>query len=193
VTAIDAEGVEAGGARIRARTVFWAAGVQGARLARTLGVTLDRTGRIAVMPDLSIPGAPDAFAAGDIVHLEVPGGGLVPGRPRPRSRPAVRPPRVSSSRCREGHEWRSTTGDKRLMATIGKHKAVAKPEGSPSPATLPGSRGYSCTCFIWRDSGIGCPCSLNGAGAKCFPSATLDSSPSVTLPEASEFMPHLLP
>ena len=31
------------------------------------------------MPDLSIPGAPDAFAAGDIVHLEVPGGGLVPG------------------------------------------------------------------------------------------------------------------
>ena len=79
VTAIDADGVEAGGQRIPTRTVFWAAGVQGASLARSLGVDLDRAGRIPVSPDLSIPGAPDVFAAGDIVHLELPGGGLLPG------------------------------------------------------------------------------------------------------------------
>ncbi|MGH7315257.1 MAG: NAD(P)/FAD-dependent oxidoreductase, partial [Candidatus Rokuibacteriota bacterium] len=69
VTAIDAEGVEAGGERISAKTVFWAAGVQGASLARRLGVELDRAGRVRVSPDLSIPGAADVFAAGDIVHL----------------------------------------------------------------------------------------------------------------------------
>jgi NADH:quinone reductase (non-electrogenic) len=71
--------VEAGGERIAARTVLWAAGVQGASLARSLGVELDRAGRVPVLPDLSIPGAPDVFAAGDIVHLELPGGALLPG------------------------------------------------------------------------------------------------------------------
>jgi NADH dehydrogenase len=67
------------GQHIAARTGFWAAGVQGARLARSLGVKLDRSGRVEVLPDLSIPGAPDEFAVGDIVQLELPGGGPAPG------------------------------------------------------------------------------------------------------------------
>jgi NADH dehydrogenase len=125
VTAIDAEGVEAGGERITARTVFWAAGVQGARLARTLGVKLDRAGRVEVMPDLSIPGAPDVFAAGDIVHLELPGGGLLPG---------LAPAAIQTGRAAARNILASVHGrprtpfryrDKGLMATIGKHKAVA--------------------------------------------------------------------
>src|SRR5881296_1012306 len=66
VTGITADAVWLGGEQIRARTVLWAAGVAAAPLARTLGVTLDRSGRVPVEPDLSIPGHPEAFAIGDM-------------------------------------------------------------------------------------------------------------------------------
>src|SRR5881397_54745 len=66
VTRVTADAVWLGGEQIRARTVLWAAGVAAAPLARTLGVTLDRSGRVPVEPDLSIPGHPDAFAIGDM-------------------------------------------------------------------------------------------------------------------------------
>lgn len=126
VTAIDADGVEAGGEWIAARTVFWAAGVQGASLARSLGVELDRAGRVAVSPDLSIPGAPDVFAAGDIVHLELPGAGLLPG---------LAPAAIQTGRAAARNILASVRGrprtpfryrDKGTMATIGKHKAIAR-------------------------------------------------------------------
>jgi NADH dehydrogenase len=126
VTAIDRDGVEAGGKRIPARTVIWAAGVQGAPLARTLGLPLDRAGRIPVLPDLSVPGAPDVFAAGDIVHLELPGGGLLPGLAPAAiqaGRAAARNILASvSGRPREPFRYR----DKGVMATIGKHRAIAR-------------------------------------------------------------------
>src|SRR5262249_53795754 len=65
VTAIDERGVVAGGERIEARTVAWAAGVQAAPLGRSLGVPLDRAGRVMVKPDLSIEGHPEIFVIGD--------------------------------------------------------------------------------------------------------------------------------
>lgn len=73
VTEVDAEGVVVTGAdgtcdRIAARTVLWAAGVQGSPLARSLGVPLDRAGRVDVEPDLSIPGHPEVFVIGDLAH-----------------------------------------------------------------------------------------------------------------------------
>lgn len=69
VTHIDAEGVTLGAQRIAARTVLWAAGVAAAPLARTLGVPLDRAGRVAVDPDLSVPGHPHIFVAGDLASV----------------------------------------------------------------------------------------------------------------------------
>jgi NADH:ubiquinone reductase (H+-translocating) len=126
VTAIDAEGVQVGDRRIPARTVFWAAGVQGSSLARSLGVELDRAGRVRVRPDLSIPGAPDVFAAGDIVHLELPGGEPLPG---------LAPAAIQAGRAAARNILASVTGrprspfhyrDKGTMATIGKHKAIAR-------------------------------------------------------------------
>lgn len=66
VTGVDAEGVSLGSDRIAAQTVIWAAGVQAAPVARTLGVPLDRVGRVIVEPELSIPGHPDVFVAGDL-------------------------------------------------------------------------------------------------------------------------------
>jgi len=77
VVGIDAAGVdvkEAGGvSRIEARTTIWAAGVQASPLAKLLadasGATVDRAGRIAVLPDLTIPGHPEVFAIGDMASL----------------------------------------------------------------------------------------------------------------------------
>jgi NADH dehydrogenase len=71
---IDAEGVQVRAAdteqRIIARTVLWAAGVRanplGRELAEALGATTDRMGRIAVEPDLSVPGHAGVFVIGDL-------------------------------------------------------------------------------------------------------------------------------
>ena len=74
VTGVDAEGVSLGSERISARTVVWAAGVAASPLARSLGVPLDRAGRVKVEPDLSLPGNPEVFVIGDLAAIEgVPG------------------------------------------------------------------------------------------------------------------------
>ena len=78
VAAIDGEGVQLGEERIAARTVLWAAGVAASPLARDLGVPLDRAGRVIVQPDLSVPGHPEIFIAGDLASLQF-NGKPVPG------------------------------------------------------------------------------------------------------------------
>ena len=57
--------VQMGDETIAARNVVWAAGVGASVLGSTLQVPTDRMGRVVVNPDLSIPGHPDIFAAGD--------------------------------------------------------------------------------------------------------------------------------
>jgi len=79
VTEVDAEGVVAGGERIAARTVLWAAGVQASPAARWLDAPADRAGRIRVEPDLSVPGYPEIFAIGDTATITMPNGKPVPG------------------------------------------------------------------------------------------------------------------
>src|SRR5690606_10553487 len=56
-----------------ARTVLWAAGVAASPLARSLGAELDRAGRVRVTPELTVPGHPEIFVAGDLVSLELEG------------------------------------------------------------------------------------------------------------------------
>jgi NADH dehydrogenase len=78
VTNVDASGVDVktadGIERIAARTVVWAAGVQASPLARLLadasGAETDRSGRVATLPDLTLPGHPEVFAVGDMVTLD---------------------------------------------------------------------------------------------------------------------------
>ena len=78
VTHVDGRGVDVetkgGTERIVARTVVWAAGVQAsplaAKLAAATGAQVDRAGRIAVLPDLTLPGHPEVFAVGDMVTYE---------------------------------------------------------------------------------------------------------------------------
>ena len=73
VAAIDDDGVQLGDTRIAARTVLWAAGVAASPLARDLGVPLDRAGRVLVEPDLSVPGHPSIFVAGDLASIQCEG------------------------------------------------------------------------------------------------------------------------
>lgn len=115
--------VEAGGERIDARTIFWAAGNAAAPLGSLLGIPLDRSGRVPVAADLSIEGHPEVFVAGDLA--------LMHSRGRPV--PAVAPAAMQSGRTaarnilhtirREGREpFRYVNkGD---LATIGRYRAV---------------------------------------------------------------------
>lgn len=73
VTGIDARGVSIGADRIAARTVVWAAGVAASPLARSLGVPLDRAGRVKVTPELTLPGREDVFVVGDLASLDQDG------------------------------------------------------------------------------------------------------------------------
>jgi NADH:quinone reductase (non-electrogenic) len=82
VTGVDAEGLsleyrDGSEGRIEAATKIWAAGVQGsplgAILARQSGTAVDRTGRVTVLPDLTLPGHPEVFVVGDLMSLDLPG------------------------------------------------------------------------------------------------------------------------
>ncbi len=79
VTGIDEQGFHLGETFIAARTVVWAAGVAASPLARTLDTPLDRAGRVLVEPDLTLPGHPEIFVAGDLATLKQANGQPVPG------------------------------------------------------------------------------------------------------------------
>jgi NADH:quinone reductase (non-electrogenic) len=65
VTGCDENGVQLGNERIEACTSIWAAGVIASPASSWVDAERDRTGRIKVLPNLSIDGAPDIFAIGD--------------------------------------------------------------------------------------------------------------------------------
>ena len=66
VVAVDAGGVLlASGERIPAATVIFATGMRASPLARDLGVTCDRLGRVRVDPFLNVVGVDAVYAAGD--------------------------------------------------------------------------------------------------------------------------------
>ncbi len=79
VTEIDARGLSFDGQRLEAATIVWAAGVAASPLGQSLGVPLDRMGRVPVQPDLSIPGHPEVFVIGDLAVLNGADGKPLPG------------------------------------------------------------------------------------------------------------------
>ncbi|HET9480608.1 MAG TPA: NAD(P)/FAD-dependent oxidoreductase [Candidatus Polarisedimenticolia bacterium] len=124
VTSLDGEGVWLGEERIRAAAVFWAAGVTASPLAGSLGVPLDRAGRVAVEPDLSLPGRPEIFVAGDMAAVRH-GAGQVPAlapAAMQQGRHAARNIILSLNRLpRRPFAYR----DRGTLATIGRAAAVA--------------------------------------------------------------------
>ncbi len=82
VTGVDQDGVTVrshdADEHLSAQTVLWAAGVAASPIAKSLGVPLDRAGRVPAEPTLTIPGHPEIFVAGDICAL-AQDGTLLPG------------------------------------------------------------------------------------------------------------------
>ena len=79
VTKVEEGAVWIGDERIEAHTILWAAGVAAAPLSRDLGPNLDRVGRVIVEPDLSVPGHPGVFVAGDLASFSHQTGKPLPG------------------------------------------------------------------------------------------------------------------
>jgi NADH dehydrogenase len=136
VTKIDKQGVSLEGPngsheRVAARTVIWAAGVRASDLASRLGeqagAEVDKSGRVTVERDLSLPGHPEVIALGDMVRVRDPKGGVL-------ELPGVAPVAIQ-----QGHyavrlitdrlEGRPTRPfhylNKGNLATIGRGRAVA--------------------------------------------------------------------
>ena len=64
--------------KISAGTVLWAAGVAASPIAKSLGVPLDRVGRVTPEPTLALAAHPEIFAVGDVCAF-VQDGTLLPG------------------------------------------------------------------------------------------------------------------
>ena len=79
VTNVSAGHVVVGSETIAAETVIWAAGVAASPLGATLGVPLDRAGRVLVEPDLTVPGSRTVFVIGDLASLKGADGRPLPG------------------------------------------------------------------------------------------------------------------
>jgi len=127
VEAISEAGVTlTGGEKIAAKTVVWAAGNAASPLGASLGVPLDRQGRVVVQEDCSIPGHPEVFVIGDQAHFAV-------GEARPL--PGLSPVAMQQGRhvarniiaiLRGQPTTRFEYRDKGIMATIGRNAAVAE-------------------------------------------------------------------
>ncbi len=123
VTGVDADGVTVGAERIAARTVLWAAGVAASPVARSLGVPLDRAGRVTPEPTLALAAYPNIFVIGDMSVF------VQEGKPLP----GVAQVAMQQGTCAGQNIRRAMAGqplvpfrykDYGIMATIGRGAAV---------------------------------------------------------------------
>jgi NADH dehydrogenase len=76
---INERGAKVGDQFIPAATMIWAAGVNVPNVGDWLGIETDRGGRVAVEPDLSVPGHPEIFIIGDAARVKWTEEEAVPG------------------------------------------------------------------------------------------------------------------
>lgn len=129
VTNITEDGVQIGERFLKTRTVIWAAGVQASPLGVALGVPTDHSGRVIVGADLSIPGHPNVFVAGDLASAKQESGEPLPGL----APVAMQQGRYLGDLIRRESERQTPPTrepfryhDKGQMATIGRRRAVAQ-------------------------------------------------------------------
>ena len=95
VTSLDSAGIVADGKRVPASTVLWSAGVLASPAGRWLGAAMDRSGKIMVNADLSVPGHPEIFAIGDTAHVVAPSRNLLGVKSKePMTMPGVAQPAI---------------------------------------------------------------------------------------------------
>jgi NADH dehydrogenase len=125
VTHVDGHGVTLDGTeRLLASTVLWAAGVAASPLVTTLGVPLDRAGRVMVERDLSIPGHPEVFVAGDAAAF-VQKGVLLPGVAQTAMQGAAHAARMILSRMAGQPAREFVYKDFGSMAIVGRGSAIS--------------------------------------------------------------------
>jgi NADH:ubiquinone reductase (H+-translocating) len=125
VTNIEPGLVSVGNEKIPASVILWGAGVSASPLGRMLGVPTDKAGRVIVQPDLSLPGHPEVFVAGDLAlarrHNGQPVPGVAPAAIQMGKFAARQIKRTVEGKQREKFEYL----DKGSLATIGRSRAVA--------------------------------------------------------------------
>jgi NADH dehydrogenase len=130
--------------QIPARTRIWAAGVRAsplaAMLAKATGAETDRSGRIAVLPDCSLPGHPEVFAVGDMISLNQLPGVAQPAIQEGRYVGSLIRTRLQGSTRERSFRYR----DKGSMATIGHLSAVVDSFGMRFTGVI----GYTMWGFV---------------------------------------------
>src|SRR5262249_15131771 len=125
VTNVEPGMVTVGQEKIPAAVILWGAGVSASHLGKMLGAPTDRAGRVLVEPDLSVPGHPEVFVAGDLAAVKFDDTKMVPG---------VAPAAIQMGKFAARQIRRSVAGkprekfvywDKGSLATIGRSRAVA--------------------------------------------------------------------
>jgi NADH dehydrogenase len=124
VTGIDAEGLDMGPDRLAAKTLVWAAGVAASPLGASLGVPLDRAGRVIVGEDLGVPGHPEVQVIGDLAALpwhQPPVPGIAPAAKQMGTYVAKNLLLSLAGEKAESFKYK----DYGQLATIGRNSAVA--------------------------------------------------------------------
>ena len=124
-TDLSDDGLRVGDEFIPCRVKIWAAGNTASFVGRSLGVAVDKVGRVIVNPDLTIPGHVEVQVIGDLANFSHDGGQPLPGVSpvaMQQGRHAARNilAMIDGRKPSRFYYW-----DKGTMATIGRNKAVA--------------------------------------------------------------------
>jgi NADH dehydrogenase len=144
VTLITNDGVEVDGEQIPTKNIFWAAGNKASPVLETLGVPLDRQGRVIVGPDLTIPDHPEIFVLGDAAHTKDKNGNPLPGLAPIAGQQGRYVANLIRRRVDPVDRRPFKYMDKGTMATIGKTKAV----GMFKNIRFSGFIAWMAWCFI---------------------------------------------
>ncbi len=110
---------------IEVGTILWAAGVAASPIGASLGVPLDRVGRVIVNADLTIPGSDRVYVAGDLGAFTGPDGRPLPGVVQVAMQQARHATKNILHTIKNEARAPFVYDDLGIMATIGRNCAVA--------------------------------------------------------------------
>jgi NADH dehydrogenase len=124
-TNLTETGLQIGDEFIPCRVKIWAAGNNASFVGKTLGVPIDRVGRVMVNDDLTIPGHPEVQVIGDLANFSHQTGQPLPGVSPVAMQQGRHAAKNILRMIKQREPQRFRYWDKGSMATIGRNKAVA--------------------------------------------------------------------